>query len=172
MVEITKINIFVDCTDLIFSIFQHSALVLFIAFNGGGRCLSHWKISLTCKTACTKDNKLFIWRKKKSRGGRGTIVKIKVKIPPCLAELVFYLTICSSCNLYCQSLEFKGVFYLQFVNVFSNIWIQDFWWETGKPTQQQLLRKAVHYLTYCVRNSCIVLGQLCPNQSKMKCLVQ
>lgn len=67
------------------------------------------KVSPACKTACTKDNKLFIWRKKNSQGV-GTIVKIKVKIPSCFAELLLCLTICSVCNLYCQSSEFKGGF--------------------------------------------------------------
>lgn len=80
------------------------------------------KISPTCKTACMKDNKLFIWRKKSSRVGNYR--KNKSKNLTCFAELLLYLTICYIRNLYCQSLEFKGVFYLQFVNFLSNIQIK------------------------------------------------
>ena len=130
------------------------------------------KISPTCKTACRKDNKLFIWRKKSSLGQGRTVVKIKADILPCFAELLLDLTICCICNLYSQSLECKGCFYLQFASFFSNIQIQTSDEKLQKPTQQQLLGKAVHDFSHCVRSSSIVLCQACPSKSKMKCLVQ
>lgn len=160
MVEVTIINILVAFIDSIFASFQHFDLVLFIASNGGGRCLPHWTDKSYMQNGMCDRWQIIYTEKEKTLGwgwGNSALHNCCCLLP---------------CNLYCRVIFTVGLWTSFQTHEYKTSDEKRDTPPPPTPPQQQLLGKAVHHFTHCVRNSCMVLCQVWASQSKWKRSVQ